>query len=173
MPYDAKGLLISSIEDNDPIVFIEHKMLYGIKGSVPEESYSIPLGEADIKKEGKDVTVVATALMVHRALEVAEKLEEEGISVEVIDPRTLVPLDEETILNSIKKTGKLVVDEAYPRCSFATDIAALAVSRAFDSLKVPAKLVTALPTPVPFSPALEKEWMPSTEKIEKAIREVF
>ncbi len=173
-PYDAKGLLISSIEDDDPVVFIEHKMLYGIKGPVPEEPYSIPLGEADVKKEGKDVTVVATALMVHRALEVAEKLEEEGISVEVIDPRTLVPLDEETILNSIKKTGRLVVvDEAYPRCSFATDIAALAVSKAFDSLKAPVKLVTAPATPVPFSPALEKEWIPSTEKIEKAIREVL
>ncbi|RLF79022.1 alpha-ketoacid dehydrogenase subunit beta [Thermococci archaeon] len=173
-PYDAKGLLISSIEDDDPVVFIEHKMLYGIKGPVPEEPYSIPLGEADVKKEGKDVTVVATALMVHRALEVAEKLEEEGISVEVIDPRTLVPLDEETILNSIKKTGRLVVvDEAYPRCSFATDIAALAASKAFDSLKAPVKLVTAPATPVPFSPALEKEWIPSTEKIEKAIREVL
>ncbi|KPU62835.1 pyruvate dehydrogenase [Thermococcus sp. EP1] len=173
-PYDAKGLLISSIEDDDPVIFIEHKMLYGIKGPVPEEAYSIPLGEADVKKEGKDVTVVATALMVHRALEVANKLEEEGISVEVIDPRTLVPLDAETILNSIKKTGKLVVvDEAYPRCSFATDIAALAVSKAFESLKAPVKLVTAPATPVPFSPALEKEWMPSTEKIEKAIREIL
>ncbi|KUK18054.1 alpha-ketoacid dehydrogenase subunit beta [Thermococcus sibiricus] len=173
-PYDAKGLLISSIEDDDPVVFIEHKMLYGVKGPVPEEPYSIPLGEADIKKEGKDVTVVATALMVYRALEVAEKLEEEGISVEVIDPRSLVPLDEETILNSIKKTGRLViVDEAYPRCSFATDIAALAVSKAFDSLKAPVKLVTAPSTPVPFSPALEKEWVPSTEKIETAIREVL
>lgn len=173
-PYDAKGLLISSIEDDDPVIFIEHKMLYGIKGPVPEEAYSIPLGEADVKKEGKDVTVVATALMVHRALEVANKLEEEGISVEVIDPRTLVPLDAETILNSIKKTGKLVVvDEAYPRCSFATDIAALAVSKAFESLKAPVKIVTAPATPVPFSPALEKEWMPSTEKIEKAIREIL
>ncbi|WP_087037164.1 alpha-ketoacid dehydrogenase subunit beta [Thermococcus litoralis] len=173
-PYDAKGLLISSIEDDDPVIFIEHKMLYGIKGPVPEEPYSIPLGEADVKKDGKDVTVVATALMVHRALEVANKLEEEGISVEVVDPRTLVPLDEETILNSIKKTGRLVVvDEAYPRCSFATDIAALAVNKAFDSLKAPVKLVTAPATPVPFSPALEKEWMPSTEKIEKAIRDVL
>ncbi|EHR77889.2 TPP-dependent acetoin dehydrogenase complex, E1 protein subunit beta [Thermococcus litoralis DSM 5473] len=173
-PYDAKGLLISSIEDDDPVIFIEHKMLYGIKGPVPEDPYSIPLGEADVKKEGKDVTVVATALMVHRALEVANKLEEEGISVEVIDPRTLVPLDEETILNSIKKTGRLVVvDEAYPRCSFATDIAALAVNKAFDNLKAPVKLVTAPATPVPFSPALEKEWMPSTEKIEKAIRDVL
>ncbi|MDK2782574.1 MAG: acetoin:2,6-dichlorophenolindophenol oxidoreductase subunit beta [Thermococcaceae archaeon] len=173
-PYDAKGLLISSIEDDDPVVFIEHKMLYGIKGPVPEEPYSIPLGEADVKKEGKDVTVVATAWMVHKALEAANKLEEEGVSVEVVDPRSLVPLDEETILNSIKKTGRLVVvDEAYPRCSFATDIAALAVNKAFDSLKAPVKLVTAPATPVPFSPALEKEWIPSTEKIEEAIRDVL
>lgn len=173
-PYDAKGLLISSIEDDDPVVFIEHKGLYGIKGPVPEEPYSIPLGEADIKKEGKDVTIVATAAMVHKSLEVAKKLEEEGISVEVVDPRTLVPLDVDTILNSIKKTGRLVVvDEGYPRCGFATDIAALAVSKAFDALKAPVKIITPPATPVPFSPALEKEWIPSSEKIEKAVRDVL
>jgi len=173
-PYDAKGLLISSIEDDDPVVFIEHKGLYAIKGPVPEEAYSIPLGEADVKKEGKDVTIVATAAMVHKSLEVAKKLEEEGISVEVIDPRTLVPLDVDTILNSIKKTGRLVVvDEGYPRCGFATDIAALAVSRAFDALKAPVKIITPPATPVPFSPALEKEWIPSSEKIEKAVRDIL
>jgi len=173
-PYDAKGLLISSIEDDDPVVFIEHKGLYAIEGSVPEEPYSIPLGEADVKKEGKDVTIVATAAMVHKSLEVAKKLEEEGISVEVVDPRTLVPLDVDTILSSIKKTGRLVVvDEGYPRCGFAADIAALAVSRAFDALKAPVKIITPPATPVPFSPALEKEWIPSSEKIEKAVREVL
>lgn len=173
-PYDAKGLLISSIEDDDPVVFIEHKGLYAIKGPVPEEAYSIPLGEADVKKEGKDVTIVATAAMVHKSLEVAKKFEEEGISVEVVDPRTLMPLDVDTILNSIKKTGRLVVvDEGYPRCGFAADIAALAVSRAFDALKAPVKIITPPATPVPFSPALEKEWIPSSEKIEKAVREVL
>ena len=173
-PYDAKGLLIASIEDDDPVVFIEHKGLYGIKGPVPEEAYSIPLGEADIKKEGKDATIVATAAMVHKALEAANKLEEEGISVEVVDPRTLVPLDVDTIVNSIKKTGRLVVvDEGYPRCSFATDIAAIAASRAFEYLKAPVKLVTPPATPIPFSPALEKEWIPSAEKIEKAVKEIL
>ena len=173
-PYDAKGLLIASIEDDDPVVFIEHKGLYGIKGPVPEEAYSIPLGEADIKKEGKDATIVATAAMVHKALEAANKLEEEGINVEVVDPRTLVPLDVDTIVNSIKKTGRLVVvDEGYPRCSFATDIAAIAASRAFEYLKAPVKLVTPPATPIPFSPALEKEWIPSAEKIEKAVKEIL
>ncbi|NJE76830.1 alpha-ketoacid dehydrogenase subunit beta [Thermococcus sp. ES12] len=173
-PYDAKGLLISAIEDDDPVVFIEHKGLYAVKGPVPEEPYSIPLGEADVKREGKDATIVATAAMVHRALEVAEKLAEEGISVEVVDPRSLVPLDTETILNSIKKTGRLVVvDEGYPRASFATDIAALAASRAFEHLKAPIKIITPPATPVPFSPALENEWIPCTERIESAVREVI
>ena len=173
-PYDAKGLLISSIEDDDPVIFIEHKALYAIKGEVPEEPYSIPLGEADVKREGKDVTIVATAAMVHKSLEVAEKLEKDGISVEVVDPRTIVPLDVDTIINSIKKTGKLVVvDEGYPRCGFATDVAALAVNKTFDSLKAPVKIVTPPATPVPFSPVLESEWIPSSEKIEKAVREIL
>jgi pyruvate dehydrogenase E1 component beta subunit len=173
-PYDVKGLLISSIEDDDPVIFIEHKGLYALEGDVPEEGYSIPLGVADVKKEGKDVTIVATAAMVHKALEVADKLEKEGKSVEVVDPRSLVPLDADTIVNSIKKTGRLVVvDEGYPRASFASDIAALAASRAFESLKAPVKLVTPPATPIPFSPVLEKEWIPSTEKIEKAVRDVL
>ncbi|WP_157726929.1 alpha-ketoacid dehydrogenase subunit beta [Thermococcus radiotolerans] len=173
-PYDAKGLLISAIEDDDPVIFIEHKGLYAVKGPVPEEPYSIPLGEADVKREGKDVTIVATAAMVHKSLEVAEKLAEEGVSVEVVDPRSLVPLDTDTILNSIKKTGRLVVvDEGYPRAGFATDIAALAASRAFEHLKAPVKIITPPATPVPFSPALENEWIPSAERIENAVREVL
>jgi len=170
-PYDAKGLLISSIEDDDPVVFIEHKGLYAIEGEVPEESYSIPLGEAEIKREGKDVTIVATAAMVHKSLDVANKLEKDGINVEVVDPRSLVPFDEDLIIKSIKKTGRLVVvDEGYPRASFATDIAAIAASRCFKELKAPIKLVTPPATPVPFSPPLENEWIPSTKKIEKAVR---
>jgi len=173
-PYDAKGLLISAIEDDDPVIFIEHKGLYAVKGPVPEEPYSIPLGEADVKREGKDVTIVATAAMVHKSMEVAKKLAEEGISVEVVDPRSLVPLDVDTILNSIKKTGRLiVVDEGYPRASFATDIAALAASRGFEHLKAPIKIITPPATPVPFSPALENEWIPCTERIENAVREVL
>jgi pyruvate/2-oxoglutarate/acetoin dehydrogenase E1 component len=172
-PYDVKGLLISSIEDNDPVIFIEHKGLYALEGEVPEENYSIPLGEADIKKEGKDVTIVATAAMVHKSLEVANKLEKEGINVEVVDPRSLVPLDRDTIINSIKKTGKLVVvDEGYPRAGFASDVAAIAASMCFNDLKAPVKLVTPPATPIPFSPALEKEWIPSAEKIEKAVKDI-
>lgn len=172
-PYDVKGLLISSIEDDDPVIFIEHKGLYALEGEVPEENYSIPLGKADVKKEGKDVTIVATAAMVHKSLEVANKLEKEDISVEVVDPRSLVPLDVDTIVNSIKKTGKLVVvDEGYPRAGFASDIAAIAASKCFNDLKAPVKLVTPPATPIPFSPALEKEWIPSTEKIEKAVKDI-
>ena len=166
-------MLISSIRDDDPVVFIEHKALYVVKGPVPREEYGIPLGEADVKRGGRDVTVVATALMVHISLKAAEKLEGEGISVEVVDPRTLRPLDVETILNSIKKTGRLVVvDEGYPRCGFATDIVAIAASYAFDYLKAPVKLVTPPDTPVPFSPVLEEAWMPSEERIAKAVEEV-
>jgi pyruvate dehydrogenase E1 component beta subunit len=173
-PYDVKGLLISSIEDDDPVIFIEHKGLYALEGEVPEEPYSIPLGEADVKREGRDVTIVATAAMVHKSLDVANKLEKDGISVEVVDPRSLVPLDEDLIVESIKKTGRLVVvDEGYPRASFATDIAAIAASKCFKDLKAPVKLVTPPATPIPFSPALESEWIPSAEKIEKAVREIL
>jgi acetoin:2,6-dichlorophenolindophenol oxidoreductase subunit beta len=173
-PSDAKGLLLSSIEDDDPVVFIEHKGLYAVKGPVPEEPQRIPLGVADVKREGKDITIVATAVMVNKSLEVATKLDKEGISVEVIDPRSIVPLDENTIINSIKKTGRLVVvDEDYPRASFATDIAALSVAKCFKELKSPVKLVTPPSTPIPFSTVLEKEWIPSVEKIEKAVREII
>ena len=173
-PFDAKGLLISSIEDDDPVVFIEHKGLYAVKGLVPEDPQRIPFGVADVKQEGKDVTIVATAAMVYKSLEVAAKLDKEGISVEVIDPRSIVPLDENTIVNSIKKTGRLVVvDEDYPRASFATDIAALSVTKCFKELKSPVKIVTPPSTPIPFSPVLEKEWIPNTEKIEKAIKEIL
>lgn len=170
-PYDAKGLLISSIKDDDPVIFIEHKGLYGIKGPVPKDEYEVPLGVADVKRRGKDVTIVATAAMVHKSLRVAEKLAKEGIDIEVVDPRSLKPLDLDTILGSIKKTGRLVVvDEGYPRCGFATDIAAIAASMAFRDLKAPVKLVTPPDTPVPFSPALEPEWIPSENDIEKAVR---
>jgi len=170
-PYDAKGLLISSIKDDDPVIFIEHKGLYGIKGPVPKDEYEVPLGVADVKRKGKDVTIIATAAMVHKSLRVAEKLAKEGIDIEVVDPRSLKPLDLDTILGSIKKTGRLVVvDEGYPRCGFATDIAAIAASMAFRDLKAPVKLVTPPDTPVPFSPALEPEWMPSENDIEKAVR---
>jgi pyruvate dehydrogenase E1 component beta subunit len=172
-PYDAKGLLISAIRDDNPKIFFEHKKLYGIKGPVPEEPYTIPLGKADVKKQGKDVTVVAVAWMVHEALRAAENLEKEGISVEVIDPRTLVPLDKETILNSVKKTGRLVIaDEDYDRCGFASWVASIVADEAFGYLKAPIKRVTTPNVPIPFSPPLEDEVLPNAAKIENAIRSI-
>lgn len=170
-PYDVKGLLIQSIRDNDPVIFLEHKVLYTMEGEVPEEPYTIPFGEANIVREGDDVTVVAFGRMVNMAAEVADKLAKDGIKCDVIDPRTTSPLDEETILESIENTGRLVVvDESNPRCSMASDIAELAVTQAFDSLKSAVQTVTAPHTPVPFTPALEDIYVPSNDDIEKAIR---
>jgi pyruvate dehydrogenase E1 component beta subunit len=172
-PFDAKGLLLASIRDDDPVVFCEHKGLYFTQGPCPEEDYEIPLGEADIKREGTDVTVIAVGKMVVVALEAAERLESEGVSVEVVDPRTLSPLDEETILGSIEKTGRVVVvDEATPRCSFATDIAALTADRGFDFLDGPVKRVTAPHTPVPFSPVLEDAFVPGPDRVAEVVREL-
>ena len=173
-PYDAKGLLISSIRDDDPVVFFEHVTMIDFKGPVPEEAYTLPLGVADIKKPGRDVTVVAIGKMVHVALQAAKMLAEEGKDVEVIDPRTLQPLDEDTILNSVKKTTRLViVDEANPRCSMASEIAAVVASKGFDYLDAPIRMVTAPHTPVPFSPNLEDAYIPSPEKVILAVRETF
>ncbi|MDA4132234.1 MAG: alpha-ketoacid dehydrogenase subunit beta [Thaumarchaeota archaeon] len=172
-PYDAKGLLISAIRQDDPIFFFEHKFLYGIKGPVPEEPYTVPIGKADVKRAGNDVTVVAVGRMVHLALEAAAQLEKEGTSVEVVDPRSLSPLDEDTILASVKKTGRLVVvDESHPRCSMATDIVALAATKGLEYLDAPVKTVTGGHTPVPFSPTLERAYLPSTGKIVASIREI-
>ena len=172
-PYDAKGLLISSIRDDNPVIFMEHKVLYFIDGEVPEEAYTIPLGEADIKREGEDVTVVATGRMVHLSLDVAEKLSSEGVSVEVIDPRTLSPLDEETILESVKKTNHLViVHEEVKFAGSGAEIAAMVAEKAFDYLDAPIIRVGAPFTPVPFSPVLEKEFIPNEEKIIQAIKTV-
>ena len=170
-PYDAKGLLIQAIRDNDPVVFFEHKGLYGIEGEVPEESYTIPFGEANIVREGGDATVVAVGLMVHKALEAAEILAGEGIEIEIVDPRTISPLDEDTIYESVENTGRLVVaDESYPRCSLATDISALVAQNAFDALTAPIQMVTAPHSPVPFSPTLEDAFIPSAERIADAVR---
>jgi pyruvate/2-oxoglutarate/acetoin dehydrogenase E1 component len=173
-PYDAKGLLISAIRDDNPVVFIEHKMLYGAQGEVPEESYTIPLGKADVKREGKDITVVATAMMVGRALSAAEKLSGNGISLEVIDPRTLSPLDEGTILNSVKKTHRLlIVHEEVKFAGSGAEIAAMVAEKAFDYLDAPIVRVGAPFTPVPFSPALEQEFIPSEEKIIQAAKKMM
>jgi len=172
-PYDAKGLLIQAIRENDPVIFCEHKALYATEGDVPEESYTIPFGEANIVREGDDVTIVALGRMVLHAQKVAETLAKDGISCEIIDPRTTSPFDEETVLESVENTGRLVVvDESNPRCSMATDISSLVAQKGFGYLKAPIKMVTAPHTPVPFSGALEDMYIPSPEKIETAVRTV-
>ncbi|WP_321876365.1 alpha-ketoacid dehydrogenase subunit beta [Paraburkholderia bannensis] len=170
-PYDAKGLMIEAIRDNDPVIFCEHKLLYTMEGDVPEESYSIPFGEANIVRDGDDVTLVTYGRMVHYALDAAQKLAKEGIEADVIDLRTTSPLDEDTILESVQRTGRVVVvDEANPRCSIATDIAALVASKAFRDLKAPVGMVTAPHTPVPFAASLEDLYIPSAEQIAEAAR---
>jgi acetoin:2,6-dichlorophenolindophenol oxidoreductase subunit beta len=170
-PADAKGLLAASIRDDDPVIFFEHKLLYDVSGEVPEGDYVVELGTADIKREGDSATIVAIGRMVQMSLEAAETLAGNGVEVEVVDPRTLSPLDDEAILASVRKTGRLVVvDEDNPRCSMATDIAALVASRAFDHLDAPPQLVTAPHTPVPFSPVLEDVYVPSPERIVEAVR---
>jgi pyruvate dehydrogenase E1 component beta subunit len=170
-PYDAKGLLISAIRDPDPVIFFEHKFLFGLNGEVPEEDYTVPLGVADIKRPGKDVTVVAMGRMVHIALEAAEKLSKHRMDLEVIDLRTLSPLDSKTVLESVKKTHRLVVvDEDNPRCSMACDVIALVSTRAFDDLDAPPRMVTAPHTPVPFSPPLEDYYIPSVEMVVSTVK---
>ena len=172
-PYDAKGLLLAAIFDDSPVLFFEHLKLYVAKGPVPQDPYRIPLGVAEVRRAGSDVTIVAIAAMVGRALEAAELLAGEGISVEVIDPRTLSPLDEETILGSVERTGGLVVvDESPPHCSVASEIAAVVGEKAFDSLNGPVRRVTAPHTPVPFSPSLEEAYAPSVQAIVDAVRTI-
>jgi pyruvate dehydrogenase E1 component beta subunit len=170
-PYDAKGLMIQSIRDNDPVIFCEHKALYGLEGDVPEGSYALPFAEANIVREGGDVTIVALGAMVHKSTEAANQLAKEGIQCEIIDPRTISPLDLDTILESVEQTGRLViVDESNPRCNMATDISAQVADRAFSSLKGPIRMVTAPHCPPPFSDALEDLFIPSPEKIMDAVR---
>jgi pyruvate/2-oxoglutarate/acetoin dehydrogenase E1 component len=170
-PYDTKGLFLSSIRDNNPVVFLEHKMLYFSSGEVPEEEYTIPLGKADIKRQGSDVTVVATGMMVERSLSAAEKLSEQGIDVEVLDPRTLLPLDEDAILDSVKKTHRLViVHEEVKFAGSGAEISAMVAEKAIDYLDGPIMRVGAPFTPVPFAPALEAEFIPSEEKIIDAVK---
>ncbi|CDM24295.1 alpha-ketoacid dehydrogenase subunit beta [Castellaniella defragrans] len=170
-PYDSKGLLIQSIRDNDPVIFCEHKNLYGMEGDVPEAPYAIPFGEAEIVRDGKHVSIVAYGLMVHRALEAAALLAREGIEAEVIDLRTLSPLDMDTVLESVENTGHLVVvDEASPRCNIAADVAAQVAMQLFDALEGPVQMVSPPHTPVPFSPALEDMYIPGAERIAQAAR---
>jgi pyruvate dehydrogenase E1 component beta subunit len=173
-PYDVKGLLKSSIRDDDVVLFFEDLTLQGLRGDVPEEEYLVPIGVADVKCEGTDVTVVAISGAVPLALSAASELETEGISVEIIDPRTLSPLDFGTILDSVVKTGHLVVaDPANRVCSVASEIAATVAEEAFDALRAPILRVTTPQTHVPFSPALEKDIYPSSEKIAQAVHSVL
>ena len=172
--YDTKGLLLSSIRDNNPVVFLEHKMLYFSSGEVPEEEYAIPLGKADIKRSGSDVTVVATGMMVERSLSAAEKLSKEGIEVEVLDPRTLLPLDEDAILESVRKTHRLViVHEEVKFAGSGAEISAMVAEKAIDHLDGPIMRVGAPFTPVPFAPALEAEFIPGEGKIIDAVKTVI
>jgi acetoin:2,6-dichlorophenolindophenol oxidoreductase subunit beta len=171
-PYDAKGLFKAALDDNNPVIFYEHKLLYGLKGEVPEETYSIPLGKADVKREGTDVTVVATSIMVHRALQAAKELEKQGISVEIIDPRTLVPLDIDTIVESVKKTSRaVVVYEAVQRGGYGAEIASLInESEAFDYLDAPVVRLGGKAVPMPYNMNLEKLAVPQVEDIIIAIK---
>lgn len=172
--YDAKGLMIEALRGDDPVIYLEAKTLYDTEVEVPDEAYRIPFGEARVAREGKDITLVAFGPMVPRALAVAETLAKDGISAEVIDPRTTSPLDEDTILESVEKTGRLVlVDESPPRCSLASDVAAIVADKGFKSLKAPIKSVTCPHTPVPFAPILEDEYMPNPRRIEAAVRAVM
>ena len=169
--YDVKGLLKSAIRDDNPVFFIEHKLLYATTSEIPDEEYLIPLGKAEVKRPGSDVTIVATSRMVQLSLAAADRLAADGIQCEVVDPRTLSPLDEETILTSVGKTNKLVVvSEAAPRCSFASEIAAVVAEKGFDLLDAPIQRVTSMHTPIPFAPKLEKHVTPSEEKIIAAVK---
>ena len=174
-PYDAKGLFVSAIADPNPVIFIEHKLLYKkVKGEVPENIYTIPLGKADIKKEGKDITVVATSFMVQKVLKVADSLLSKGIDLEVIDPRTLKPLDLETIIKSVKKTGRVVlVEEACYTGGFTSFLASEIQANAFDWLDTPIARITGLDCPIPYSLVLENAVIPSEDRIEKGILEIF
>ncbi|GLY09169.1 alpha-ketoacid dehydrogenase subunit beta [Pseudobacillus badius] len=173
-PYDAKGLLLAAIEDNDPVIFFEDKTLYNMTGEVPAGYYTVPIGKADVKREGSDLTIVGIGKQVNTALEAAGHLAGRGIEAEVVDPRCLSPLDEETILSSVAKTNRLViVDEANPRCNLATDIAAIVADKGFDSLDAPIKRITAPHTPVPFSPPLEDRYLPTPEKVIQVVSELL
>jgi pyruvate dehydrogenase E1 component beta subunit len=170
-PADAKGLLVTALRDPNPVIFLEHKLLYPTRGPVPEDQYTIPFGSADVKRPGKDVTIVATGLMVSKALKAADTLAAEGIEVEVVDPRTLVPLDKETIIGSVKKTGRLVVvHEAVKRGGFGGEIAGIVAEEAFDYLDGPIKRVAGRNVPIAFNEALERGAIPDVDDIVLAVK---
>ena len=165
-PYDAKGLLKSAIRDDNPVVFYEDKMMYKLKGPVPEDDYTIPLGLADVKRQGDDVTIIATSSMVQVALGAAKLLEEQGVSAEVVDPRTLWPLDEKTLIDSARKTSRvIVVDEGYGRYGVTAELAAMIQENAFFDLEAPVKRMGAMHVPIPFSPPLEDATVPTERTV--------
>lgn len=175
-PYDAKGLLKSAIRDDDPVIFMESEQMYGDKGEVPEadEEYTIPIGKADIKREGSDVTVVSFGKIIKEAYKAAEELEKEGISVEIIDLRTIRPMDHEAIIESVKKTNRLVIlEEAWPFGNISTEITYLVQEKAFDYLDAPIIKINTADTPAPYSPVLLKEWLPNSEDVVKAVKKVM
>ena len=173
-PYDAKGLLVRAIRDDDPVIFFEHKAMYDDTEEVPDEPYAIPFGKAKLVREGTDVTVVAIGRMVSVAEQAADELAADGVGCDVIDPRTTSPLDVETIVESVERTGRLVVvDEATPRCGLAADISSIVTESCFGSLRAAPRSVTAPHTPVPFAPELESEYVPSPERVAAVVREVL
>ncbi len=173
-PYDAKGLLLESIRDDDPVIFFEHKALYDAVGDVPAEPYRIPLGQAEVRRRGDDVTIVALGRMVGLAEQAADQLSAQGIGCTIVDPRTISPLDEATILDCVRSTGRLVVvDEGHPRCGMASDIAAIVARKAFRDLNAPISAVTAPHTPVPFAANLEALYVPTAEDIKTAVVDVI
>ena len=173
-PYDAKGLLIQAIRDNDPVIFCEHKALYTIEGDVPEEAYTIPFGEANVTREGDDISIVTLGRMVHVAEEAATALAKDGINCEIVDLRTTSPMDTDTIIESVENTGRLVVlDEANPRCSIATDVSAMVCQEAFGALKAPIRMVTAPHVPVPFADNLEDSYIPDAAQVQQAVLTVM
>ncbi len=171
--YDAKGLLKSAIRDNDPVIFMESEQMYGDKGEVPEGEYTLPLGVADVKREGTDVTIVSFGKIIKEAFIAADELAKEGISCEIIDLRTVRPLDYDTILASVKKTNRLVIlEEAWPFASVASEITYMVQEKAFDYLDAPIQRITTADTPAPYSPALLKEWLPNASDVVKAVKKV-
>ena len=173
-PYDAKGLLKSAIRDDDPVIFMESEQMYGDKGEVPEGEYTIPIGIADIKREGSDVTIVSFGKIIKEAYRAADELDKENISCEIIDLRTVRPMDHEAILNSVKKTNRLVIlEEAWPFGNVATEITYQVQSRAFDYLDAPIEKINTADTPAPYSPVLLKEWLPNSEDVVKAVKKVL
>jgi pyruvate dehydrogenase E1 component beta subunit len=173
-PYDAKGLLKSSIRDDNPVLFIEHKILYNLKGEVPDEEYTIPLGEAEVKRKGSDATIITYSRGVEWSLAAAEELAEQGIKVEVVDLRTLKPLDESMFLDSVVKTGRVVVaHEACKTGGFGAEIVAIINEKAFDYLDAPVERVAGLDIPIPFNPELERQSVPDKEKVMTAVKKVL